>query len=70
MLKKIDHEPSGGQIVKSHEIIVFRLLSYKISSSNGNHLSRPNCTQTLILLQILSLNSPYAIIEREVAHVL
>ena len=40
MLKKIGHEPSGGQIVKSQEISVFIMLSCWISSSNGNHLSK------------------------------
>ena len=49
VLKKIGHEQSGGQIVKSQEISVFIMLSCWISSSNWNHLSRPNCTQTLIL---------------------
>ena len=39
----------GGQIVKSQEISVFIMLSCWISSSNWNTLSRPNCTQTLIL---------------------
>ena len=51
VLKKIGHEQSGGQIVKSQEISVFILLSCWISASNWNHLSRPNCTQTLILCQ-------------------
>ena len=49
VLKKIGHEQSGGQIVKSQEISVFIMLSCWISSSNWNHLSRPNCTQTLVL---------------------
>ena len=49
VLKKVGHVQSGGQIVKSQEISVFITLSYWISSSNWNHLSRPNCTQTLIL---------------------
>ena len=49
MLKKIGHEQSGGQIVKSQEISVFIMLSCWISASNWNHLSRPNCIQTLIL---------------------
>ena len=35
MLKKIGHEPSGGQIVKSQKISVFIMLSCWISSSNG-----------------------------------
>ena len=48
MLKKIGHEPSGGQIVKSQEISVFIILSCWINSNNWIHLSRPNCTQTLI----------------------
>ena len=68
MLKKIVHEPSGGQIVKSQEISIFIMLSCWISSSNRNHLSRPNCTQTLILCKFYLLS--YAIIERQVAHVL
>ena len=42
----------GGQIVKSQEISVFIMLSCWISLSNGNHISRPNCTQTLILYKI------------------
>ena len=46
VLKKIGHEPSGGQIVKSQGISVFIMISCWISSNNGNHLSRPNCTQT------------------------
>ena len=33
VLKKIGHEPSGGQIVKSQEIRDFIMLSYGISSS-------------------------------------
>ena len=45
-VKKIGREPSGSQIVKSHEISVFIMLSCWISSSNENHLSRANCTQT------------------------
>ena len=49
VLKQIGHEQSGGQIAKSQEIGVFIMLSCWISSSNWNHLSRPNCTQTLIL---------------------
>ena len=49
VFKKIGHEPCGGQIVKSQEISVFIMLSCWISSSNGNQLSRPNYTQTLIL---------------------
>ena len=47
--KKIGHKPSRGQIVKSQKICVFIMLSCWISSSNGNLLSRPNGTQTLIL---------------------
>ena len=39
VLKKIGHEQSGGQIVKSQEISVFIMLSCWISSSNWNHLS-------------------------------
>ena len=34
VLKKIGHEQSGGQIVKSQEISVFIMLSCWISSSN------------------------------------
>ena len=49
VLKKIGHEPSGDQIVKSQEISVLIMLSWWISSSNENPLNRPNCTQTLIL---------------------
>ena len=49
VLKKIGHEKSGGQIVKSQEISVFIMLSCWICSSNWNHLNKPNCTQTLIL---------------------
>ena len=49
VLKKIGHEQSGGQIVKSQEIRVFIMLSCWISSSNWNTLGRPNCTQILIL---------------------
>ena len=49
VLKKIGHEPSGGQMLKSQENQRFIMLSYTISSSNYIHLSRPNCTQTLIL---------------------
>ena len=48
-VNEIGHEPSGGQIVKSHEISVFIMLSCWIRSSNENHFSRSNCTQTLIL---------------------
>ena len=47
--KKIGHETNGGQIVKSQKISVFIMLSCRINSNNGNHLSRPNCTQTRIL---------------------
>ena len=49
VLKKIGHEQSGGQIVKSPEISVLIMLSCWICSSNWNHLSRPTCTQTIIL---------------------
>ena len=49
VFKKIGHEQSGGQIVKSQEISVFIMLSCWISSSNWIYLSRPNCTQTHIL---------------------
>ena len=42
VLKKIGLEPSGGQIVKSQEISVLIMLSCWISSSNANHLRRPN----------------------------
>ena len=62
VLKKIGHEPSGGKFVKSQEISVFIILSCWISLSNRIHLSRPNCTQILILC-IVSLNSAFAIIE-------
>ena len=40
VLKKIGHEQSGGQIVKSQEIRVFIMLSCWISSSNWNHLDQ------------------------------
>ena len=49
MLKRMGHEPSGGQIVKSHEISSFIMHSRCISSMNGNHLSRRNGIQTIIL---------------------
>ena len=49
MLKKIGHEQSGGQFVKSQDKNVFIMLSGWISSSNWIRLSRPNCTQTLII---------------------
>ena len=49
VLKKTGHKPRGGQIVKSHKMGVYIMLSWWISSSNGNCLSRPNGTQTLIL---------------------
>ena len=39
VLKKIGHEQSGGQIVKSQEISVFIMLSCWISSSNWNHVN-------------------------------
>ena len=39
VLKKIGHEQSGGQIVKSQEVSVFIMLSCWISSSSWNHLS-------------------------------
>ena len=67
VLKKTGYEPSGGQIVKSQKISVFIMLFCWINSSNGTSRGRQNCTQTLILcksLQIRSLISPYAIIER------
>ena len=60
VLKKIGHEQSGGQIVKSQEISVFIMLSCWISSSNWNHLSRPKLYPDTYSLQILSLNSSYA----------
>ena len=66
MYKKDGHKPSRGQIVKSQKISVFIMLSCWISSSNGNLLSRPNGTQTLIFFKIISLISSYAIIERKV----
>ena len=47
-LKKIGHEPSGGQILKSQKISVFKMLSCWITSSNGNRLSKSNCTQHLL----------------------
>ena len=40
VLKKIGHEQSGGQIVKSQEISIFIMLSCWINCSNWNHLSR------------------------------
>ena len=49
VLKTIVYEPSGGQIVKSQKISVFKMFVFWINSSNGNRLSRPNCTQTRIL---------------------
>ena len=49
--KKNGHKQSRGQIVKSQKISVFIMLSCWISSSNGNLLSRPNDTQTLILFK-------------------
>ena len=49
MLKKIGHEPSGGQIVMSQEISVLIMLSCWISLSSENHLSRPSYAHTLIL---------------------
>ena len=49
MLKKIAHEPSGGQIVKSQKMSVFYNALMLISSSNGTSLSRSKCTQALIL---------------------
>ena len=55
VLKKIGHEQSGGQIVKSQEISVFIMLSCQISLSNWNHLSRPTCIQTLILCKFYLL---------------
>ena len=64
VLKKIGHDPNGGQIVKSQEITVFIKLSCWISSGNGNRLSIPNCTQTRNVLQSLSLTSSYTITER------
>ena len=54
-VSKLCHEPSGGQIVKSQEISVFIMLPCCISSSNGKHLSIPNCTQTLILCKFYLL---------------
>ena len=49
VLKIIGHEQRWGQIVKSQEISVFIMLICWLSSRNWNHLSRLNCTQTLIL---------------------
>ena len=63
VLKKIGHEQSGGQIVKSQEISVFIMLSCWISSSNWNHISRLNCTQTSILASSI-FDSSYAINKR------
>ena len=37
-------EPSGGHIVKSQKISVYKMFSSRISSSNGNRLRRPNYT--------------------------
>ena len=47
-LKKIGHEQSGGQILKSQKISVFKMLSSWITSSNGNRLSTSNCTHHLL----------------------
>ena len=55
VLKKIGHEPSGGQIVKSQETSVLLMLYCWISSSNGNLISRPNCTQKRILCELYLL---------------
>ena len=52
MLKKFGHKPSGGQIVKSHRISVFIMLYSWTSSSNGNHLSRHDGSQLLILCKL------------------
>ena len=49
MLKKIGHESSGSQVVKSQKISVFIVLSRWISSSSGYRLSKSNCTQTFII---------------------
>ena len=54
-LRKLVMNQVGGQIVKSQEISMFIMLSCRISSSNRNHLRRPNCTQTLILYKIYLL---------------
>ena len=62
-VKKIGHEPSGRQSVKSQEISVCIMLSCWISSINVNHLSR-TLYPDIYSLQILSFNSSYAIIER------
>ena len=43
-VKHSNTEPSGGQIVKSQKISLFIMHFGLISSSNGNHLSRPNRT--------------------------
>ena len=53
MLKKIAHEPSGVQIVKSQKMSVFYNALMLISSSNGTSLSRSKCTQTLILCKFI-----------------
>ena len=49
MSTKNGQKPSRGQIVKSQKISVFIMLSCWISPSNGNLLSRPNGTQTVLL---------------------
>ena len=56
--KKICHKSSGGQIVKSQAISVFIMFSCWLRSSNWIHLSRPNCTQTLIPLFQTGHESP------------
>ena len=50
--KKIGQKPSRCQIVNSQKISVFIMLSCWISPINGNLLSRPNGTQTLILCKL------------------
>ena len=50
VLKKNGH--SKGQTVKSHKMSVFIMLSCWTSSSNADHLSRPNGTRTLILCEL------------------
>ena len=64
MLKKIGHEPSGGQIVKSQEIHILDNALLLDNFKQWESSQKTKLYSDIYSLQILSFNVSYAIIER------
>ena len=64
MLKKIAHEPSGGQIVKSQKMSIFYNAFMLDKLKQWDWSQYVKMYSDTYSLQILSLNSSYTIIER------